>query len=109
MALPMPLLVSLLILSSVQASDIADGSTNHGLFSKHMQSRSEYSGISVGDTSKFMAHHLNHMKLEGPEALWAHYGLADSASVTVGSSHPDGKLEVSGGIATPMLDSPFTT
>jgi len=53
MALPMTLWAGLLMFSSVQASDLADGSKNH-----------------LGDTGKFMAHHLNHMERGArPEAL----------------------------------------
>jgi hypothetical protein len=65
MALPLTLLAGLLMLSSVQANDIADN-------------------------SMFMAHHLNHMERGGrTEALSDQYGLADDSSATVGSSHPD--------------------
>jgi len=65
MALPMALWAGLLMFSSVQASDLADGSKNH-----------------LGDTGKFMAHHLNHMERGAqPQAL-------------------------SG--ATPIVDGPFT-
>ena len=38
MALPMKLVVGMLMLSGVQASDIADGFTNHGFLSKYMHS-----------------------------------------------------------------------
>jgi len=77
MALPMTRLAGLLIMfSNVQASDIADGSTNHG---------------------KFMAHHLNRMEHGGrPEALSNHHGLVEDASAPVGSSHRYGKLEGNG-------------
>jgi len=77
MALPMTRLAGLLIMfSNVQASDIADGSTNHG---------------------KFMAHHLNRMEHGGrPEALSDHHGLVEDASAPVGSSHRYGKLEGNG-------------
>jgi len=72
MALPMTLVVSVLMLSGVQASDIADGSKNHGFLSEYMPLRSGYS------TGKFMALHLKHMEHGGrPEAPSDHNDLAE--------------------------------
>ena len=93
MALRMTRLAGFLMFSNVQASDIAYGSANHGLLSKYMQLRSESSKSFIGDTGKFMAHHLNRMEHGGrPEASSDHYGLVEDASAPVGSSHRDGKL-----------------
>ena len=110
MALRMTRLAGLLMLSHVQASDIADGSTNHGLLSKYMLLHSDSSKSFIGDKGKFMAHHLNRMEHGGrPEALSDHHGLVEDASAPVGSSHRDGKLEGSEVKSTPTVDSPFTT
>ena len=90
MALPMTLVVGLLMLSGVQASDIADGSQNHWFFSEYMPLRSGYSESSIGDNGKFMAHHLNHMEHGGrPEASSDHNDLAEEAPTA------------------PTVDSPF--
>jgi ketosteroid isomerase-like protein len=98
------------MISCIQASDKAAGSTNHGFLSKYMPSQSESSENSIGSTGKFLVHHLTHMEHGGqPEALSDRYGLADDASVTVGSSHPDGNLEGDGVIAKPKVDSRFRT
>jgi hypothetical protein len=87
-----------------------DGSINHGFLSKYLLSRSQSSKSSFGVNAKFLAHRLNHIEQgRRPEALLGHYGLADEASVTVGSSHTDGKLESGEVIATPIVDSPFMT
>ena len=48
MALPMTLVAGVLIISGVQASDIADGSKNHGLLSKFMPLRSESTKTTIG-------------------------------------------------------------
>ena len=50
MVLPMTLLAGVLMFSGVQASDIADGSKDHGLLSKYMPLRSESSKILIGRT-----------------------------------------------------------
>jgi hypothetical protein len=90
MALPLTLLAGLLMLSSVQAKDIADSSKNHGFLPNYMPLLSESSKSSIGDSGMFMAHYLNHMERGGrTEALSDQYGLADDSSATVGSSHPD--------------------
>jgi hypothetical protein len=74
-ALPMTLLAGLLMFSSVQANDIANGSKSLGFLFKYMSSRSESSKSSIGDNGKFMAYHLNHMELGGrPKALSDQYG-----------------------------------
>merc|ERR1719305_1288358 len=84
MSLRMTRLVGLLMFSHVQASEIADGSTNHGFLSKYMQSRSESSKSLIGDQGKFMAHHLNRMEHGGrPGALSDHYGVVEDASAPV--------------------------
>jgi len=79
MDLPMTLLVGMLMLSDVQASDIADGSKNHWFLSKYMPlRRTGYSKSFIGDNGKFMAHHLNHMQHRGgPEASLDHNDLAE--------------------------------
>merc|ERR1719159_1918161 len=93
MALRITRLAGMLMFSNVQASDIADGSTNHGYLSKYMMLRSESSKSFLGDKGKFMAHHLSRMEHGGrPEALSDHYGLVEDASAPGGSSHRDGKL-----------------
>merc|ERR1719161_1400791 len=77
------------MLSGVQASDIADGSKNHR-FLKYMPLRSGYSKSSIGDTGKFVAHHLKHMKHGGwPEASSDRNDIAEEAP------------------AMPTVDSPF--
>merc|ERR1719174_1323332 len=94
-AFPMTRLAGLLIFSSAQASDIADGSTNHGFLSKYMLLRSESS-----------AHDHNRMERGGrTEALSDHYVLAEDASAPVGSSSRDGKLEGGGVMTMPTVDS----
>ena len=84
MTLPLTLVVGVLMLSGVQASDIADGSKSHVFLSKYMPLRSEYSKSSIGDNGKFMAHHLKHMEHEGrPEASSDQNDLAEDNSFTV--------------------------
>jgi hypothetical protein len=71
-------LAGFLMFSIVQASDIADGSTNHGFLSKYLQLRSESSKKFIGDKGKFMAHHLNRMEHGGrPVALSDNEKIAD--------------------------------
>ena len=91
-ALPMTLLAGLLMLSSVQASDIANSSKSLGFSFEYMSSRSESSKSSIGDTGKLFAHHLKHMEHVGrPEATSDHNDLVETAP------------------ATPTVDSPFMT
>jgi len=87
MALRMTRLAGLLMFSNVLASDIADGSTNHGFLSKYLQLRSESSKSFIGGNGKFMAHHLNRMEHGGrPEASSDQYGLVEDASAPFGTS-----------------------
>ena len=90
MALPMTLVVGVLMLPGVQASDIADGSKNHEFLSEYMPLRSGYSKSSIGHNGKFMAHHLKHMEHGGrPEASSDHNDLAEDNYFRADSSHQD--------------------
>merc|ERR1719327_2167848 len=95
----MTLVLGLLILSGVQASDVADGSKNHGVSSNYVPLRSGYLKSSLGVNGKFMAHHLKHMEHGGRPKALRH---ADDFSVRLSSSHADGKFEG-------IVDSPFMT
>merc|ERR1719353_378077 len=102
--------ILLVICSGVHASDIADGSKDYGFLFKYMPLRSESSKSSTGDNGKFMAHHLNHIEHGGRSEISSdHYGLADDAFVSVGSSYTDGKSEAGGIIVPRAVDSSFTT
>jgi len=66
----MALLAGLLMALGAQASDIEDGSKSYGFLSKSMPKPFETSQSSIGDTGKFMAHHVNNKNREGrTEAL----------------------------------------